>query len=280
MEKGSIWVLDVTDGEVDERGTCRPRSRPDPSPVVHPRPPVGWTRMRILVTNDDGVDSPGIHALAGGARRRRPRRARGRARPTTAAAPAPRSAGSTAAAPRRSNAACGTSSPTSPCTPSTRRPRPRCSPPASARSATSPTSSRRASTPVRTPATSCSTRARSAPRSPPPGYGIPGIAVSHGVERVARVPLGDRGARRRGRGRVGGQARRRRARPQHQRAQPRARTSCSACARPSSRPPVRCGWRRPTCRRATSRSRSRAAPTPRPAPTSPSSRRATCRSPR
>ena len=35
--------------------------------------------MRILVTNDDGVDSPGIHALRGRARRRRPRRVRGRA---------------------------------------------------------------------------------------------------------------------------------------------------------------------------------------------------------
>ena len=75
-----------------------------------------------------------------------------------------------------------------------------------------------------------------------------------------------------------GQARRRRARPQHQRAQPARSPRSRASARPSSRPRARCGWRRPTCRRATSRSRSPVGPTPRPAPTSRSCTTATCRS--
>ena len=72
--------------------------------------------MRILVTNDDGVDSPGIHALAAAlvadghdvlvvAPDRRPQRRRC----------LDRSAAS-AAGPRRWNGACGTSSPTCRCT--------------------------------------------------------------------------------------------------------------------------------------------------------------------
>ena len=200
MEKGSIWVLEVTDGEVDGRPLRPPpdvelrlhrsftvssppdgRSRGDPTTVVG---------MRILVTNDDGVDSPGIHALAAAlvadghdvlvvaptddrsgagasiGRLLRQRSPAGRT-PRVGRAPRPLRARDRRAAgdrgvrrvPRRVR----------------RPPRPR---------------SPRASTPVPTPVTSCCTRAPSAPRSPRPGYGIPGIAVSMEWSEDRRVPLG------------------------------------------------------------------------------------------
>ncbi|MFM7247656.1 MAG: 5'/3'-nucleotidase SurE, partial [Actinomycetota bacterium] len=35
-----------------------------PSTARSIRPPVSWGGMRVLLTNDDGIDSPGLHALA------------------------------------------------------------------------------------------------------------------------------------------------------------------------------------------------------------------------
>ena len=64
---------------------------------------------------------------------------------------------------------------------------------------------------------------------------------------------------------------------QHQRARTCRSTRSRVSRRPSWRRTARCGSRRPTCPRATSSSSSRAAPTRRPAPTSACCRPATCR---
>ena len=110
------------------------------------------------------------------------------------------------------------------------------------------------------------------------GYGIPGIAVSidWSVETASTTGTTRRGwPRRRSSGRRSPTA-----------THASSTSTCPTCrsprskasARPSSLPRARCGWRRPTCRRATSRSRSPGGPTRPPAPTSRWSRTATCRS--
>ena len=129
--------------------------------------------LRVLVTNDDGVASPGIVALAAALH--------DAGHDVRVVAPASDLSGAGASigplhrgepipvAERTLARAARTSR----CSPSSDRRRPRSTSRASARSASAPTSWRRASTPAPTPATSSCTAGRSAPRSPRPGSASP-----------------------------------------------------------------------------------------------------------
>ena len=226
--------------------------------------------MRILVTNDDGVDSPGIHALAAALV--------ADGHDVVVVAPTDDRSGAGASIGRM----MGVGPP-----PVEQRVWDELpdlpvhaidAPPAMAVFADVPRRVRRPARPHRVrDQPGCEHRAPGAPlgnRGRHPHRGRLRHPRRGGVDRLehrGRVPLGRRGPHGRRRGRVGGQARRRRPRPQRQRAQPRRSRSSRACARRSSHPPARSGWRRPTCRRATSRSRSPVAPIRLRAPTSRSS---------
>ena len=140
----------------------------------------------ILVTNDDGVALPGP-ARPGGRRGRPPATTRG-GRPGQRHE---RRGGVDRAAPRRpapstpSASSCRASTASRP---RARRARRACAcwRPGSGASAMPPRWSCRASTRAATPAGRCSTRARSAPRSPPPTSGCRGLAVS--IDVAARAP--------------------------------------------------------------------------------------------
>ena len=252
-----MWVLEIA----RRRGrradlpppTLPPGARASPSFTRRGRrrARVRWTRMRILVTNDDGVDVARDQSPRGRARRRRPRRARGRARPRPQRQPAPRSDGCTEQPIPAGRATTWARAPD-------------VAVHAHRRAAGHRGLRRRASAPS-------ATRPDLVASGINPGantghlvlhsgtvgaaltggrLGIPGSRCSLDVERETRVPLGHRGAVRAS-PRSSGSAE-----------APTATAACStstcpnrpfargraASARPSSRRTARCGSRRPTCR--------------------------------